>query len=123
MAVVVDASAVAAVMFGEPGADDVRAEFRGQRLYAPSLIDYELAHVAWKKMRRTPGAGAAISEALGASARLGVIHTQPDPVQVLALAVATDLTPYDASYLWVAKTMGLKLITLDQALVKAAARL
>jgi predicted nucleic acid-binding protein len=123
MAVVVDASAVAAVVFGEPGGEAVRRELRGQPLHAPSLIDYELTHVAWKTLRRTPSDAAAILEALGAVARLGVIHAQPDMVQVLALASATGLTTYDASYLWVAKSLGVALVTLDRELAQAAGRL
>ena len=123
MAVVVDASAVAAVVFGEPGREAVRRELRGQPLYAPSLIDYELTNVAWKKLRRTPSDAAAILEALGTVVRLGVIHTQPDMVQVLALASATGLTTYDASYLWVAKSLGVALVTLDRELARAAERL
>ena len=119
MAVVVDASAIAAVVFGEAEGETVR---RGQLLYAPSLIGYELTHVAWKKMRRTVGSAVAISDALASVARLGMIHKEPDTVEVLGLAVATNLTPYDASYLWVAKTLGLKLVTLDQALARAAER-
>jgi len=51
MAIVVDASAVAAVVFGEPGAAAMRRELHGQQLYAPCMIDYELANVAWKKLR------------------------------------------------------------------------
>ena len=123
MAVVVDASAVAAVVFGELGADAIRHELRGQPLYAPSLINYELTHVAWKKLRRSPSGAKAILEALGAVVRLGVVHTQPDMVQVLALAAATGLTSYDASYLWVSKSLGLRLVTLDRELAKAAQRL
>lgn len=39
---------------------------------------------------------------------------------VLTLAVATGLTPYDASYLWLARRLGLPLVTLDQTLARAA---
>lgn len=123
MAVVVDASAVAAVIFGEPSADALRSALHGQQLFAPSLIDYELANVAWKKLRGAPASAVAIFDVLGGVGRLNVTHTHPDMVQVLALAAATGLTPYDASYLWLSKTLGLPLVTLDRALAKAAERL
>ncbi len=45
---------------------------------------------------------------------------QPDMTQVLALAAATNLAAYYASYLWLAKTLGLPLVTLDRALARAA---
>lgn len=54
MILVVDASAIAAVLFDEPGGDTVRAHCRGETLLAPRLIDYELANVAWKRVRRQP---------------------------------------------------------------------
>ena len=39
---------------------------------------------------------------------------------VVALAVATDLTAYDASYLWLARTLNAELVTLDRRLEQAA---
>jgi predicted nucleic acid-binding protein len=123
MAVVVDASAVAAIVFGEAGAERIQQELAGQTLYAPRLIDYELANVAWKKLRRTPAAAVDILDMLAGVDRLNLTHSHPDMVQVLALAVATGLTPYDASYLWLCQTLGLPLITLDRALARAAAAL
>ena len=38
-----------------------------------------------------------------------------------AVAAATGLTSYDASYLWVARRLGAELVTLDRQLEKAAA--
>ena len=122
MAVVVDASALAAVAFGEVGSDRVRGVLRGQALTAPTLLDYELASVAWKKSRRVPAEANAILAALTAVRRVRIARVQPDMVQVLALAAATGLTPYDASYLWVAKSLGVPLVTLDRELARAAER-
>jgi predicted nucleic acid-binding protein len=41
---VVDASALAALLFAEPEADSI-AQLEGARLVAPSLLDFELANV------------------------------------------------------------------------------
>ena len=120
MAVVVDASVIAAVVFGEAEGDQLRRALRGHVLHAPSLIDYELTHVAWKKLRRAPAAGSAIFAALASVRRLEVRHTHPDTVSVLGVAAATGLTPYAASYLWLAKTTRLPLFTLDKRLATAA---
>lgn len=38
---------------------------------------------------------------------------------VLALAEATGLTAYDASYLWIARGLGAELVTLDRKLAAA----
>jgi uncharacterized protein with PIN domain len=42
---VVDASAIAALLFGEPEADAVAAQLAGSRLVAPGLLPFELANV------------------------------------------------------------------------------
>jgi predicted nucleic acid-binding protein len=42
---------------------------------------------------------------------------------VIELALATGLTTYDASYLWLASTHGAELVTLNARLARAAARL
>lgn len=123
MAVVVDTSALAALVFAETGFESVARQLEGQVMHAPTLIDYELASVALKKLRRVPANAAAVLAALETARQVPLARIQPDMVQVVALAVATNLTPYDASYLWVAKTLGLKLVTLDRALAEAARRL
>ena len=42
-----------------------------------------------------------------------------DHAEVVALALETGLTAYDASYLWLARRLGLELVTLDKALQAA----
>lgn len=48
------------------------------------------------------------------------VHLEPaDPAGVLALALETGLTAYDAAYLWLARESGAELVTLDAQLEKA----
>ena len=122
MAAVVDASAVAAVAFDEVPAVDLTRKLSGEALFAPTLIDYELTGIAWKKLRRHPQERIAIAAGLQVAARLRIEKVTPDSSEVLALALLSDLTVYDASYLWVARAMGLPLVTLDQRLARAAER-
>lgn len=121
--VVVDASALAALLFDEPEAAEVRRRLNGHTLHATTLIDYELANTALKKMRREPERGAAIVAALHAGRRLRMRRVRPNMAQVLTLAALSQLTAYDASYLWLARQRGLPLVTLDAALARAAASL
>jgi predicted nucleic acid-binding protein len=51
---VVDASAVAALVFGEPEASEVAARLRGATLAAPALLAFEVASVCLKKLKRHP---------------------------------------------------------------------
>jgi predicted nucleic acid-binding protein len=117
---VVDASAVAAVLFGEPEADEVAERLRDARLVAPGLLAFELANVCLVKMRRHPHERLGLSAAFRLRARLGVEEIAVDHEQAVELATANGLTAYDASYLWLARELGAELVTLDRRLAKAA---
>lgn len=116
---VVDASALAALLFGEPEGEVVAARLADARLVAPALLGYELANVCLIKGRRRPGQGPALAAAFALRGRLGVEDAAVDHDGVLGLAAATGLTAYDASYLWLARRLGAELVTLDQALARA----
>jgi predicted nucleic acid-binding protein len=119
---VVDASALAALLFGEPEAEAVAARLDGARLVAPGLLAFELAKVCVVKRRRHPERGEAIQAGFNLRGRLGVTEIAVDHDAVVELALATGLTAYDASYLWLARQLGVELVTLDKALDKAARR-
>jgi predicted nucleic acid-binding protein len=69
MAVVVDASALGAIAFGEPEGETVAAHLIGETLLAPTLIDYEIASIASKKVRAHPELAAQIQAALDAASQ------------------------------------------------------
>ncbi len=54
--------------------------------------------------------------------RLGVQDVAVDHDAVVALALTTGLTTYDASYLWLARQLGAELVTLDRQLDAAAVK-
>jgi predicted nucleic acid-binding protein len=118
---VVDASALAALVFGEPEAEAVAARLEGGRLTAPALLDFELANVCLIKMRRQPGAREASRAAYGLAQRLNIEIVAVDYAATLDLAETTGLTAYDASYLWLSRVLGAELVTLDRALAVASA--
>lgn len=62
--VVVDASAMAAMIFQEPAGAAIRDRLAGAEVFAPALLKYELANTAWKKIRRHPEEAAQILTAL-----------------------------------------------------------
>jgi len=51
---VVDASALAALLFGEPEAEAVADRLEGSSLFTPTLLGDEIASVCLKKLRRDP---------------------------------------------------------------------
>jgi predicted nucleic acid-binding protein len=119
--VVVDASALAALVFQEPRGDAIRQMLDGATVYAPSLLRFELANTAWKKIKRQPADASKILAALAVvlDDRSGLIWQDVDAADAVLLAQATGTTAYDASYLWLAASLGADLVTLDDQLAKA----
>jgi predicted nucleic acid-binding protein len=117
---VVDASAIGALVFGEPAAEEIAAKLSGAVLAAPALLPFELANIAVKKLRRHPDQQAAVLAAHALADRLPVDLVAVDAVAVVRVAEETGLTAYDASYLWLARELRADLVTLDAALGLAA---
>ncbi len=117
---VVDASALAALLFGEPDAETVAGRLAGAQLIAPALLDFELTNVCVVKMRRQPGVRATLAAAFKLRAHMELETVGVDHDGVLHLAQSTKLTAYDASYLWLARKLSAELVTLDRQLAQAA---
>ena len=88
---------------------------------APSLLDYELANVCLTKIKRQPAQREALRAAFRLAHRLKIDAVAVDHAATLDLAEATGLTAYDASYLWLARSLGGELVTLDRKLAAASA--
>jgi predicted nucleic acid-binding protein len=117
---VVEASAAAALLFGEPEAEAIAGRLSDARLVAPSLLAFELANVCLVKCRRHPDQREALLAGHGLRRRLRVEEIEVDHDVVVRLALETGLTACDASYLWLARHLGAELVTLDKALDRAA---
>jgi predicted nucleic acid-binding protein len=120
--VVVDASALAALVFHEPDAEAVAKRLERASIAAPTLLKFELANVAWKKTRRSsPTEAATVLQNFGDALDLGrrIAFHDVDHVDVVLIARATGLSTYDASYVWLAGWLGAELVTLDQRLEAA----
>jgi predicted nucleic acid-binding protein len=120
--VVADASALAALTFQEPGVDEVKLRLMGAQVFAPRILQFEMANVAWKRIRREPEGAVAILALLQAALGEGSIIEWVDVnvTDVVLIAQATGLTAYDASYLWLAASLGADLVTLDKRLAAAS---
>jgi predicted nucleic acid-binding protein len=120
---VVDASAVAAVVFGEPEAAIILPQLAGVSLAAPNLLVFEIGNICFKKIRRFPERRAQLLAALGFYSQMSVDMQNVDLEQVVHLADRAGLTAYDASYLWLARELDVELVTLDARLDTAARRI
>lgn len=113
---VVDASVLGALIFGEPRAEEAFSLVKGVELYTPPLLAYELTSVAHKKALRNLQLQEKIFEALEIGLSLDINWTEVEHPEVLRLALDTGLTTYDASYLYLARTLGIPLATFDERL-------
>jgi len=113
---VVDASVLGAVMFGEPRANEARLLLADAELYAPALLAYELASIARKKIVMFPDQKAAFLQLLQESLNLAIFWADVLLPEVVDLALETGLSTYDASYLYLARYLGLPLVTFDNQL-------
>ena len=116
---VVDASVINSLLFDEPERDEARAWMQGKQLYAPQLLDYEVANVAVHKVRRGLSVKAA-ETALRIYESTDIRLLDADGGELLPLAERYRLTAYDAAYLWVAAELKAPLATFDRRLGEAA---
>jgi predicted nucleic acid-binding protein len=117
---VVDASVLAAVIFAEPNGPDAHAWTSGRALCAPHLLDAEVANAGLNKLRRRAMPVDAVLGALETFAAIEVQRFVAAPAEVVKLAQRYALSAYDASYLWLAASLGVPLATFDKRLGEAA---
>ena len=122
MRLVVDASAIGALIFNEDAARAVEARLQGASVCTPELLKSELASIALKKARKNPGRSAEFFGRLDEFLRHRSIQWHDvNHTDVAILASLTGLSAYDASYLWLAGWLEADLVTLDQRLAGAPA--
>ena len=117
---VVDASALGALVFGEPKAEEIAKRLGDSPLAAPALIWFELASICLRKIKAHPAQRDQILRAFLMAGKLAIEIVEVDYSAVVNLADETGLTTYDASYLWLARRLKGELITLDGKLQRAA---
>lgn len=115
---VVDASVLAALLFGEPKAAEAEMLLQNQMLIAPSLLKYELTQVTVKKVAIHPQKKILIFEALSLINSLDIQWVEVEALEVAKLAIDEDITAYDASYLYVSRLLDVPLVTFDKKLGK-----
>ena len=118
--IIVDASVFGAIAFNEPDKPDAEALVADYDFYAPFLLAFEITNVARTKVLRNPSEHLAIFSSLDMALGSEIHWTPVDFSETLSLAVETGLTAYDASYLYLAQTLGMPLATFDKKLSSTA---
>jgi predicted nucleic acid-binding protein len=100
----------------------VKLRLMGAQVFAPRILQFEMANVAWKQIQREPEGAVVILTLLQAALGEGSMIEWVDVnvTDVVLIAQATGLTAYDASYLWLAASLGADLVTLDKRLAAAS---
>jgi len=118
---VVDCSALAAVLFDEADREAAALAMAGKELYAPDLLPHEITSVALKKA--SAGHDELARQALADFSTLRLTLCRIGPDKQFLLAARSGLTAYDAAYLQLALELRAPLITYDQTLGQVAAEL
>ena len=117
---VVDASFCAAIYFREPRYREAMRLVQGVDLFAPTLLNYEMASAAAQKIDESPRQRESIVDGLSNFLSAGIHRLDVDYLAVVEVVAATGLTLYDASYFYMARLMGLPLLTFDGELSRVA---
>ena len=121
--IVVDASALVALVLDEPAGTATRLRERlgrsGETLHAPHLIDVEVAQALRQQVNRAAIAVETAEIALDLLARLPIaLYPHSDLLQ-RAWAMRENVTAYDAVYVALSEMLGAPLITLDRGLANS----
>ena len=87
---VVDASIVAAIVFGEPDAERAAKLIDNADLVAPHLLRFEVTNIAWKKIRRRVKQADLIAAGLRLALELDVDYVEVDHEAVLDPCAPAD---------------------------------
>ena len=117
--IVVDCSAICGILFDEPWRAEAMHRIAGKTLFAPWLLDHEVASVTLKK-HRLNWSRESLAAALEDYALYQIERRQTDAAAQCALALRYQLSAYDAAYLWLAAELKAPLATFDEKLAKAA---
>ena len=114
--VVVDASALAAIAFDDEQAPEMIALLEGEEMHAPSVFGLEMAHATLSRCRRSPGKAERFTTGLRHVLDMPIVLHAVDPLLAFAVASETGLSAYGASYLWLARSLRVPLVTADRKL-------
>ena len=117
---VVDASFCSVIYFREPRYREAERLSRGVVLFAPTLLNYEMASIAGRKIAENPRLRETVVGRLETFLHSGINRLEVDYLAVVGVVEDTGLTLYDASYLYLARVMGLPLLTFDGELSRVA---
>lgn len=128
---VIDASVGIKLVIAEAGSDAAHALFShaadtaGSRLYVPDLFFTECANVLWKYVKRFGYPAKDARKSIERLFGLGLVKLETDLFleKAFGIAVAHEISVYDACYMAASKHVCAPLITADERLIKKLAKI
>jgi len=115
-AVVIDASYVLDILFP----DEKMCELPKEKMIAPTLLRYEVVNaIKMANVRKRISQNVGL-ELIKEWQSWKIEYQDVDLAAAMKLAITTDLSVYDASYLWLAREKKAKLLTFDKKLARLA---
>ena len=120
MDVVIDTSALIAVIVGEPEREKIIEVTRGRTLIGPGSIPWEIGNAFSAMFKRNRLSMEEARKGLSIFGKIPLRYIEPDFAKVLRLSKETDMYAYDAYFLDCAIRHKAPLLTLDKKLKTAA---
>ena len=120
MTIVIDASVLVDFYVGSEAVDAIVSRVRGEVLQAPVTVDAEVVH----SLRRQTLAGridvALAEDALRRFIATRIVRHPVEPLIARMWSLRRNITAYDASYVALAESLNLPLITRDARLARSS---
>jgi predicted nucleic acid-binding protein len=120
---VVDTSFVLAYLLPDEkqrSVDELFSRFEENKIsfIAPDLLIYEIINGLRSAVIQKRQSAKAAEILLDSFLNLGIIFEKVSKTEIFHLALRSNISSYDASYVWLAKSRKIKLLTLDARLEK-----
>lgn len=120
MDIVIDASAILAVIVGEPERDRIVEITGGHNLVAPGSIPWEIGNAFSSMLKQSRVEIGEVKQGLAIFQSIAIRYLAVDLENALSIAHSTNLYAYDAYFLDCAVRHAAPLLTLDQPLKREA---
>lgn len=112
---VVHASTIAALLFDEPGADDVADKLENATLIAPIILPHDVACLCLDKYRQNPDTGEQYLAMLSLLDDMDLILVELEEEAVVRHAIGHDISINQAYYRYLCKRFETSLVAIDTA--------
>jgi len=113
MGILLDASAIMAVIMDEPEREKVIKITKGAEIFSPYVVSFEVANALTKMMKRKIIDRENMINAFRYFKKIAIMPTEVDIEKALEIAWEYKIYAYDAYYLETAKRLGLPLLAFD----------